>query len=135
MFLQGLYLTWNNYTLSWRDYTNQGSTGRLKNRKLLFYNTIKMSFGYEQFLNMNLSYNEYKKLAQFRSSSHRFNIETGRHGTHKRNQVVSRICDACSTDERDVLDNFAEMPSLTPLSKMRFTSSGPAICMKIIDTA
>ena len=62
-----------------------------------------MSFGYEQYLDMKLSYNEAKKLAKFRSSSHQFNIETGRHGTYKRNQVVPRICNACSTDERDVL--------------------------------
>ena len=76
-----------------------------------------MSFGYEQYLNMNLSYTESKKLAKFRSSSHHFNIETGRHGTHKRNQVVPRICNACSTDERDVLDNFAEMPFFDPIIK------------------
>ena len=85
--------------------------------KLAFYNTIKKSFGYEQFLNMNLSYNESKKLTQFRSSSHQFNIETGRHGTHKRNQVVPRVCNACSTDETDVLDNFAEMPFFDPIIK------------------
>ena len=91
------------------------STERLNNRKLKFYNSIKMSFGYEKFLNMNLSYNESKKLAQFRSSSHQFNIKTGRHGTHKINQVVPRICNACSTDERDVLDNFAEMPFFDPI--------------------
>ena len=91
------------------------STERLYNRKLMFYNTIKMSFGYEQYLDMNLSFNEAKKLAQFRSSSHQFNIETGRHGTYKRNQVVPRICNACSTDETDVLNNFAEMPFFDPV--------------------
>ena len=56
-----------------------------------------------------------KKLAQFRSSSHHFNIKTLRHGTHKRNQVVIRICNACSTDERILLDNFAEMPFFDPI--------------------
>ena len=81
----------------------------------MFYNTIKMSFGYEQYLDMNLSYNEAKKLALFRSSLHQFNIETGRHGTYKRNQVVPRICNACSTDETDVLNNFAEMPFFDPV--------------------
>ena len=86
------------------------NTEPLNNSKLTFYKTIKMSFGYEQYLNMNFSYDEFKKPAQFRSSSHHFNLETGRHGTHKRNQAVPRICNACSTDEINVLDNFAEMP-------------------------
>ena len=48
------------------------NTERLNNKKLTFYNTIKMSFGYEQYLNLNLSHAESKKLAQFRSSSHNF---------------------------------------------------------------
>ena len=91
------------------------NTERLNNKKLTFYNTIKMSFGYEQYLNLNLSHAESKKLAQFRSSSHNFNIETGRHGTHKRNQIVSRICKACSTEDRDVLEHFAEMPFFDPI--------------------
>ena len=70
------------------------------------------------FLNMNLSYNESIKLAQFRSSSHHFNIETGRHGTHKRNQVLPRyvpVCNACSTNEKDGLDNVDEMPFFDPI--------------------
>ena len=49
-----------------------------------------MSFGYEQYLDMNLSFNEAKKLAQFRSSSHQFNMETGRHGIW----VVGKLSDA-----------------------------------------
>ena len=48
-------------------------------RKLGFYNSIKETFGCETYLNIGLSYQEQKRLAQFRTSSHRYIAETGRY--------------------------------------------------------
>ena len=52
---------------------------RKANKKLGFYNSIKETFGCETYLNIGLSYQEQKRLAQFRTSSHRYKVGTGRY--------------------------------------------------------
>ena len=70
------------FVTQWRD-------DKLSNRKLKFYNTIKHTFEKENHLSFALDHQQFKRLAQLRTSSHRFNIETGRHGTHKRQAVFN----------------------------------------------
>ena len=111
------------------------NTERLNNKKLTFYNTIKMSFGYEQYLNLNLSHAESKKLAQFRSSSHNFNIEL--EGMEHTKGIRSYLGYVKLAQQRTgtCLNTLLKCHSSTPSLKMRYTSSGPALCMKITDTA
>ena len=52
---------------------------RKTNKKLGFYNSIKETFGCETYLNIGLSYQEQKRLAQFRTSSHRYKVGIGRY--------------------------------------------------------
>ena len=52
---------------------------RKTNRKLGLYNYIKETFGYETYLNIGLSYQEQKRLAQFRTSLNTYEAETGRY--------------------------------------------------------
>ena len=59
---------------------------RHQNKKLSFYNSIKKTFSFEHYLNINLKINELKRVAQFRMSAHKYNVETGRYGI-KRNNV------------------------------------------------
>ena len=56
---------------------------RSNNRRLCFYNKVKKTFGTELYLTLNLGYWESKQIAQFRTSSHRYNIETGRYDEKK----------------------------------------------------
>ena len=98
-----------------RCFRDQWDTERMSNRKLSFYNSIKKKFECELYLGIHLSHNESKKIAQLRTSSHRFNIETGRHGTTKCGRVTHRLCYTCSTDDVEVLECLAEMPLFEPI--------------------
>ena len=82
---------------------------RSNNRKLCFYNKVKETFGTELYLTLNLGYWESKRIAQFRTSSHRYNIETGRYG-EKRNDVIHRVCNTCS--HNDAVSLWLNFPSL-----------------------
>ena len=57
------------------------------NRKLFLKKSTEL------YLTLNLGYWESKRIAQFRTSSHRYNIETGRYG-EKRNDVQYCPCEA-----------------------------------------
>ena len=85
------------------------------NKKIGFYNTIKESFGCENYLCMDLSYKQSKKLAQLRSSSHRFNIETGRHGHLRHSNALNCICYQCC--DEDTIGNLAELPFFEPINE------------------
>ena len=79
-----------------------------------FYNSIKTEFGQENYLHLDLSYHQLKRFAQFRTSSHRFKIETGRHGI-LRNSVLNRICNYCSTDDLETLRALESLPEFDPV--------------------
>ena len=51
---------------------------------------------------------------QFRSSSHRYNIETGRYGGNK-NAQTSRVCWNCSTNDKEALELLCELPTIKPI--------------------
>ena len=56
-----------------------------------------------------LGYKDLKRTAQFRMSSHQNNIETGRYG-FKYGNVLNRICEHCSTDDKETLELLKESP-------------------------
>ena len=86
---------------------------RVLNRKLGFYNKVKESFGPELYFSLKLGYFENKRVAQLRTSSHQYNIETGRHGQNKES-VVNRICTTCSKNDDDTVTLLAEFPFFDP---------------------
>ena len=53
--------------------------------------------------------------AKMRTSSHRYNIETVRHGETKRNQIIHRP--HCCTDSDLVVNNSAELPFFNSIIK------------------
>ena len=87
---------------------------RSDNKKLVFYNTIKSHFSTETYLNMGMSYKEVKRIAQIRSSSHRFNIETGRYSANREN-IISRICRHCSNTDWQSVELLSELPFFDPI--------------------
>jgi exonuclease III len=87
---------------------------RQNNRKLSFYNTIKSEFTAEAYLNLQLSGEEVKRLAQFRMSAHKFNIETGRYAINRENPL-SRICKHCSSSDLEAVGILAELPMFEPI--------------------
>ena len=63
---------------------------------------------------MNLKFNQLKRLAQFRMSAHRYNIETGRYGI-KRDNILNRICRHCSNEDDLTLQLLSELPFYQPI--------------------
>ena len=53
-------------------------------------------------------------MAQLRTSSHQYNIETGRHGQN-RESVVNGICTTCSKNDGDTVTLLAELPFFDPI--------------------
>ena len=96
-------------------FETQWKEDKLSNKKLKFYNTIKDVFERENYISFALNHKQFKRLAQLRTSSHRFNIETGRHGTHKRSSIINRLCNLCCTDDKDTLSNLIELPFFEPI--------------------
>jgi hypothetical protein len=85
---------------------------RNQNRKLGFYNTIKTSLMCESYLSANLSHRQSKRVAQIRTSAHRFNIETGRYAT-KQSTILSRVCQPCC--DMESIGYLAELPLFEPI--------------------
>ena len=79
-----------------------------QNRKLGFHNSIKTSIGSERYLGVELNYQQAKRIAQVRTSSHRFNIETGRHGNTNRSAILNRMCPHCN--DTNALRYLVELP-------------------------
>ena len=53
-------------------------------------------------------------MAQLRTISHQYNIETGRH-CQNRESVVNRICTTCSKNDDDTVTLLAELPFFDPI--------------------
>ena len=96
-------------------FLEQWEEDRNSNRKLGFYNSIKGSFGCENYLCMNLTSKQSKKLAQLRTSSHRFNIETGRHGQLRHSNSLNRICYQCCDEE--TVRYLSALPFFEPINE------------------
>ena len=56
---------------------------------LIFFYSIKIHFGHEEYLGLNISRAEKRKLAEFRTSSHQYNIKT--EGTGSTNSITPYI--------------------------------------------
>ena len=96
------------------DFVRSWNEERVHNKKLGFYNTIKDTFETEVYLSISLTYDEGKRVAQFRTSSHKYNVETGRHGP-KREKLINRLCRCCSTSSDDTLHGLTELPFFYPI--------------------
>ena len=92
---------------------------RQANRKLVFYNSFKSSFGSEKYLDAQLGYKDLKRTVQFRMSSRKYNIETWRYGS-KYGNVFYRICEQCSTDDKETLELLKESPFFKPIVEDEF---------------
>ena len=90
-------------------FIDQWNAVRKDQSKLSFYNSIKESFCQEDYLDLNISHDESKRLAQTRMSAHQFNIETGRYGFKRANRLYRR-CETCSTKDLDILNGLNELP-------------------------
>ena len=90
------------------------NSDRYSNNKLKFYNTIKFEFGEEQYLGLDLKNTESKRIAQIRTSSHKFSVETGRHGM-KRLKLQNRVCKNCTTKDQEVLELLLVLPFPEPI--------------------
>ena len=64
---------------------------------------------------MDLTHKQSKKLAQLKSSSHRFNIETGTHGYLRQSNTLNRICYQCC--DKETIGNLAELPFFEPINE------------------
>ena len=105
----------NQYKAALRDtFINSWNEERKTNRKLCFYNSIKSEFGAEKYLDLQLSGQEVKRLAQFRMSAHKFNIETGRYAIN-REDPLSRICKHCTSSDLEAVTLLAELPMFEPI--------------------
>ena len=87
---------------------------RETNRKLGFYNLIKTEFGLEAYLwpVQSISSKEVKRIAQIRSSSHKYAVETGRWGK-KRGNIMFRLCPSCCDIQEAEL--LSELPFFEPI--------------------
>jgi hypothetical protein len=87
---------------------------RRTNRKLVFYNRVKLSFGIEPYLQTQFAHKKSKRLAQFRTSTHRFKCETGRHGVN-RMDPLKRLCGICNSADSNTLQSLHELPFFDPI--------------------
>ena len=87
---------------------------RTSNKKLGFYNSIKSEFSEELYLKLDLSATSSKRICQLRTSSHGYNIETGRHGVN-RVKLMNRVCRYCSTEDEETLELLLELPFPDPI--------------------
>ena len=80
---------------------------RQANQKFKFYNSFKCTFECESYIDIDLSYNELKRLSQFRMSSHKYNIETGRY--RSKNGTFS------TTEDKETVGLLFECPFFDPI--------------------
>ena len=101
------------------DFEEIWNQERQQNRKLKFYNMIKLGFAKEMFVDINLSHKELKRLSQLRMSSHKYNIETGRYGS-KHGNIMNRICGHCTSDDKETIGFLQECPFFDPIVEDEF---------------
>ena len=95
-------------------FTEHWESERRTNKKLAFYNSIKPSFYTEPYLKASITHQQTKRTAQLRTSSHQYNVETGRYAKNRSNPL-GKICRHCTTPDDDTLLALAELPSFDPI--------------------
>ena len=96
------------------DFKQTWNEERMQNRKLAFYNSAKLTFEPERYIDSNIGYKDLKRLSQFRMSSHKYNIETGRYGK-KQTNILNRICEYCTTEDNETIGLLYECPFFEPI--------------------
>ena len=76
--------------------------------KLTFYNSVKDELHLEPYVKLK-NHKRVKTIAWLRTSSHRLNVETGRYGSNH------RVCDFCSTGDKDTLELLFSLPNAEPI--------------------
>jgi ribosomal protein L10 len=64
---------------------------------------------------MDLTHKQTKKQVQLKTSSHEFNIETGRYGLARQSNFQNRICYQCC--DVDAVEHLAKLPFFEPINK------------------
>ena len=90
---------------------------RQANRNLKFYKSFKCTFERQSYIDIDLSYNELTKCSQFRMSSHKYNIETGRCGS-KNGNILHRTCEHCTTEDKETVGFLFECPFCDTISSL-----------------
>jgi hypothetical protein len=98
----------------WSWFLNVWNIERIANRKLGFYNTIKREFVEEDYPRPDLNNNVFKRIAQIRTISYKFCVETGRHGMN-RLKLANRAYKHCTTNYQETLDLLMELPYPDPI--------------------
>ena len=70
--------------------------------RLYFYKSLKNSFGYELYLDMN-NFHWRKSISKLRCSSHILQIEKGRHTNQPREERICKLCDKGEIETEDHL--------------------------------
>lgn len=97
-------------------FTKSWETSRQSNRKLGFYNKVKLRFNEEPYLHLERSLA--RSIAKIRGASHALNIERGRHFQHRNSSFSlerARVCPLCSTSNADDLEMLHELPFFEPI--------------------
>ena len=97
-----------------KEFETIWSEERHLNCKLIFYNSIKDKFGKELYLDITMEYKDLNHISQIRTSSHKYNIETGRYG-QKGLSISNRICKHCSTEDSEIIDSLCVLPFYDPI--------------------
>ena len=88
-----------------------------------FYNSFKPSFGSEKYVIAQLGYKDLKRTAQFRMSSHKYNIETGRYGPYHmapNMETFSTESTVQPMNDKEPLELLKESPFFEPIVKDEF---------------
>jgi exonuclease III len=92
-----------NYFSLWKNQVNIGNNLTMSRNKLRTYNKFKASLVKEPYIDILRNRTARKLLAQFRTSSHKLHIETGRyHGTH----TLDRTCLTCNSSDIEDEEHF-----------------------------
>ena len=80
----------------WSNILNKNSENGFTGNKLRFYRTLKTKFEYEQYLNVLTNPQQRAMVTRLRTSSHKLNIEVGR---HRNIPVNERKCQQCDLNQ------------------------------------
>ena len=136
----------------WSNILNKNSENGFTGNKLRFYRTLKTKFEYEQYLNVLTNPQQRAMVTRLRTSSHKLNIEVGRHRNIPVNERKCQQCDLnqvedehhfifkCSKYEnyrrefmtqcQMVTNNFN---LLTDEEKLYYIFNSDPICLKYLD--
>lgn len=91
---------------------------RKSNRKLGFYNEVKLTFDREPFLALDRRFAG--SIARMRSASHPLNIERGRYARYRTSSFSierARLCPSCTSQDTGIIEGLSELPLFDPITE------------------